>query len=113
MVLSEGTLTGEHPRIIEELRLIASSGTVQIVTQNCTVGFAISEDFKDDLRRKCSENETIRTLSDLVLLTIEATPDPYAESLWNVVYLSLRQLIAGTVIPFLSVARWADLKSIM
>jgi hypothetical protein len=113
VVLSEETLTGRHFTVIEDFRLMISRGALQVTSQNCTVGFEISEDFKEYLRRKCSNDETIRTLSDLVLLTIEAMPDPYAESLWKVIYLCLHDLIIGTVLPFLSVAGWADLKTIM
>jgi hypothetical protein len=113
VVLSEEALTGEHLRVIEDFRLMVSKGALRITTQNCTVGFAISDDLKEDLRRKCSKTETIRTLSDLVLLTIEAMPDPYAESLWKIIYSCLHNLIAGTILPFLSVAEWVDLKTIM
>lgn len=78
------------------------SDDLAISTQNCWLMLSLSDVAKAEVRKASSPGTYLDVLWELTKLVACSMPDPYAETLWTMLYAALRPIFEHDVIPFLS-----------
>ena len=71
----------------------------------------MDEKSKEQIWKQTSADQRLQAWFDLVKLVIYSYPDVHGEVCWQKVLYSCRTVIESTIIPFLSVLDWAQLRS--
>ena len=90
-------------RLSEDIQTLMGLNIIHPRLDEDWLYFELSGSWIDSIRRECSTEDRVRLLYDLARLVASAYPDPYAESLWQIIRVRSKDIIDSTVLPFLSV----------
>ena len=95
----------------ESVQGLIQQEILKVYTEDDWLYIELTEAGKDLVAGSISAEDPTPLLVGLIRLTINSYPAPYIEPLWQVTQQRCREVIDTTIIPFLSVLDWQQLKS--
>lgn len=107
--LSKSTL-GERRAVSSTVTKLCNQGIIHVEVNEDEIFFALDEARKSEIWLQTSTEDRLSLWFDLLKLTIYSCPDVYAEYFWSTIMARLECIIDSTVLPFLSILHWEQLR---